>query len=148
MRVIRFITIIAVAASILAGCGSPNDGDPEEEALQVVEASYDTYNDGDLEGWVEIRDRGSFHASDADRELALERMRADFASGFEAGARYEQIQCESHGDGEWPIADEGPVSGYYFTCDTRLVDDEGPIHTEAFEWVVRDGEVIAVRSDR
>lgn len=148
MRMSTCTTMIAASVLALMGCGSSDGDNPDQEALSTVEAAYDAFNAGDVETWIEIRDRGSWHETDEDREAVLAAMGDQNTALVAAGARYEDIQCESLGDGEWPVADEGPVSGYSFTCDTNLVDDEGTVYSEAFEWVVRDGEVVAVRSDR
>jgi hypothetical protein len=119
----------------------------EQHALSVVEAAYDSFNNGDAEAWVEIRDRGSVYSSELAREINLETRRAEAVGDYEDGERYEDIQCESQGEGEWPVADDGNVSGYYITCDTSRVGEQGLIQQEAFEWVVEDREVVAVRTD-
>jgi hypothetical protein len=144
----RIVFLVVVPLLVLSGCGSSEGDDPEAAALSTVEAAYEAFNSGDVDTWVEIRDRGSFYATEEDRAEVAEYMAEQVTPEMEGGARYEGIQCESMGDGEWPVADEGLVEGYYFTCDTTYVDSAGDEYPEAFEWVVADGEVIAVRSNR
>ncbi len=144
----RLVVLLLVLPVVLSGCGSPDEGDPEAAALSTIEAAYETFNSADVDTWVEIRDRGSSYGTDEDRAEVIEYMTGQLTPQVEGGARYENIQCESQGEGEWPVADEGPVEGYYFTCDTSFVDADGVEYPEAFEWVVADGQVVAVRSNR
>lgn len=120
----------------------------EESALAVIQAAYELYNAGDLEGWIEVRNQGSAFASDEDRQQILDWEREMYGSEMEAGAQYEELGCTSQGLGEWPVADTGAVAGYYFTCASRWVSgtDES---LNQFEWVVSegpDGAVVAVRT--
>jgi hypothetical protein len=149
MLIRRLIVSISVAAAVLVvGCGSSDEVDPEQDALNVVEAAYASFNNGDADTWVEIRDRGSSYASDADREEGIAILGAETERRVDEGWQYEDIECDSQGEGEWPVADDGDVAGHYITCETSLVDGDGElVYPEAFEWVVQDGEVVAVRSD-
>lgn len=146
------VMIGAVAAAVVA-CSSSEEAagvTDEESALAVVDAAYEVYNSGDAQGWTEIRDRGSAGLEGEERQEVLDWMVERTLEEFADGARYEQIDCESRGLGEWPVADTGLAAGYYFVCDTLLVSDGGE-QAEQFEWVVSegpDGAVIAVRSDR
>jgi hypothetical protein len=143
----RIVFLVVVPLLVVSGCGSSDGDDPEAAALSTVEAAYETFNSGDVDTWVEIRQGGSAFASDEERAEVAEDMADEITPEMEGGARYEGIQCESMGYGEWPAADEGPVEGYYLTRDTTYVDSAGDEYPEAFEWVVADGEVIAVRSN-
>jgi len=143
------LVVLVVTILTIAGCSSSEEVTPEETAQQAVDAAFALFNAGDVDAWVEIRLRGSAFASDEEREKILEWMRTEeFGPRMAEGAQYEDIACESHGSGEWPVADAGPVEGYYLTCDTSLVAGDGSEVGEAFEWVVADGEVVAVRSNR
>jgi hypothetical protein len=143
----RTFFLVVVPLLVLSLCASSDADDPEAAALSSVEAAYETFNSGDVDTWVAIRDRGSAYATDEDQAEMMEYLAEKVTPEMEGGARYEDIQCESMGLGEWPVADAGPVDGYYFTCDTTYVDSAGEEHPEAFEWVVAEGEVIAVRSN-
>jgi hypothetical protein len=123
----------------------------EESALAVIEAAYELYNTGDLEAWIEVRNRGSYFATEEDRQEILDWSRDLYGGEMEAGARYEDVECVSEGLGEWPVADTGPVAGYYFTCAAPWAsspqDTAGQVNY--FEWVVSegpDGAVVAVRT--
>ncbi len=135
-----------VAVLALVGCSSAGD-DPEVAAQDVVDAAYATFNSGDVDGWAEIRDRGSYYASAEDREEAMATLRSTISIEMAAGAQYQDISCEAHGEGDWQVADTGDVTGYYLTCSTVLGQGDSEV-TENFEWVVADGQVVAVRSDR
>jgi hypothetical protein len=138
----------------VTACGGSDDDRgvvDEESALEVVEAAYQLYNSGDLEGWIEVRNRGSFFASEEDREGIMEWARDLYGGEMEAGAQYEELGCTSHGLGEWPVADTGPVTGYYFTCDSEWISgtQDPTSQVNHFEWVVSegpDGAVVAVRT--
>ena len=133
---------------VRSACGD-DDGDAEQDPLGVVEAAYESFNDGDVDVWVEIRDRGSAYPSEEDRAEVLAAMRTEVEDMTQNGWQYVDVACESQGEGEWPVADEGNVSGTYVACDTTLVSDDGTTqYGEAFEWVVHDGEVVAVTSNR
>jgi hypothetical protein len=81
------------------------------------------------------------------RQLAAVRIEVEDMT--QNGWQYVDIACESQGEGQWSVADEGDVSGTYATCDTTLVsDDRTTQYGDAFEWVVHHGEVVAVRSNR
>ena len=142
----KAMSVLGLLGLIVAGCGS-SETDSEQSALEVVQGAYDTFNAGDLEEWVAIRDQGSYYETPEEKEAAIAYMMELLVPQVEGGARFANIECESLGEGEWPVADAGPVEGYYFTCDTTFVDSEGVESADAFEWVVADGEVVAVRSD-
>lgn len=146
MRRLSAILLLMVVSTFVGGCGSSSEQEPDQAALDVVESAYESFNNGDMDAWVEIRNRGSQFGTEQEREDALDRMRHSVGAQIDAGARYTGITCESRGFGEWPVADAGSVSGYYFTCDTTRVTGSAEI-AEAFEWVVDGGKVIAVRSD-
>ena len=137
--------VLGLFGFCVVGCGS-SEADSEQTALEVVEGAYDAFNAGDVEEWVVIRDQGSYYETPEEQEEAAAYMMELVVPQVEGGARFENIECESLGEGEWPVADAGPVEGYYFTCDTTFVDSEGVESADAFEWVVADGEVVAVRS--
>lgn len=142
----RHVVVIGVVCALFVGACSSS----EDDALGVVESAYSMFNAGDLEGWIQVRDTGSFYATEEDRDSGFEYMRNQIGPLMDQGARYQDISCESQGYGDWPVADQGldvPV-GYYFVCDTVLrVDATGFERSEQFEWVVADGEVQAVRSN-
>lgn len=134
---------IAVVAAVLGGCDQS-----AADAQDVVDAAYATYNEGDVDAWARIRDRGSSYESDEQRDQTMAQLRDRDRDRVRDGAHYADIACEGHGDGAWPVADDGDVDGYYLTCDAVLVLGDGTELPESFEWVVDDGEVVAVRSDR
>jgi len=144
MRV--WVRLAIVPILFLAGCSSAGD-DPEAAAQEVVDAAYATFNSGDVDAWVEIRVLGSYFADDDKRDQSMAMMHTTMGAEMEGGAKYQDISCESHGDGDWPVADTGDVAGYYFTCSTVLAEGDSEV-PENFEWVVADGQVVAVRSDR
>ena len=143
-----WIALVCAAVMVVAGCGEPNGSDPEADARAVIDDAFATFNAGDYDAWVEVRDRGASHASEADRDETLALMRDRERSLMEDGGHYEEIECESHGDGSWPVAEAGDVDGWYFTCRTHFVFGDGWTAPETFEWVVADGDVVAVRSSR
>jgi hypothetical protein len=144
---------VAAVALVLGSCSSSSAAEgvtDEDSALAVIENAHELYNSGDAEAWTEVRDRGSWYATDDDRQEMLDSMSDRTQAEIDAGARYEDIECVSEGPGEWPVADAGPVAGYYFICETTFVSDSTQ-RAEQFEWVVsqgRDGAVVAVRSNR
>ena len=147
----RRLLLCAITVCIgLAGCGGGDDAD-EAAALAVVQDAYELFNAGDA-AWLDVRDRGSSYPSEEFREESRAEGIIEFESEVAGIFRYEDIECESRGLGEWPgIADRGqPVaSGYYFVCKTTLTSD-APNATavpETFNWVVSNGEVVAVNSD-
>jgi hypothetical protein len=110
MRRVAVIGVVLVFALMAGACSSS-----EDDALGVVESAYSTFSEGNLEGWVEVRDTGSCSGTEADLDSALEYMRSQVGPLMDEGARYEDISCESQGYGEWPGADEGldvPVGCY------------------------------------
>jgi hypothetical protein len=130
-----------------------SDGD-DAAAVQFerVSHAYDLYNVGSIDAWVEVRDRGSAWPSDEARRGGLDLEREAVTEQYEAGSRYIDTTCVSHGFGEWlDIADDRPTSGYYFTCQSiRTLDHEDPDASrelEVFSWVVSNGKVTAVSSD-
>jgi hypothetical protein len=147
------IVVVAAIAVALGGCSSSSADEgvtDKDSALAVVEDAFELYNSGDAEAWSEVRDLGSWHDTDEDRQEMLDWLSDRTQEEIDAGARYEDIECVSEGLGEWPVADAGPVAGYYFLCDTTFVSDFAE-RAERFEWVVSegpDGAVIAVRSNR
>ncbi len=152
----RCVVALVVVAVVVGACSSSDEAAgvvDEDSALAVIEAAYELYNSGDAAGWAEVRDRGSSHNSDEARQEVLDWEVDQTRGEIEAGARYVSIECVSQGLGEWPVADAGPVAGYYFICDTDLVADSDDFveRSERFEWVVSegpDGAVVAVRSNR
>jgi hypothetical protein len=131
------------AMVLITACGGV-DG-PEAEGLATIEAAYAVYNTGDFDAWMEVRDRGSSYRSEADRLDALEWIRAREGPPMEAGARFEDIECLSHGEGSWPVPDRGEAEGWYFTCDATHVLGDGSSEEATLDWVVDDGEVVAVK---
>lgn len=128
------------------------DDDAAGEAFAVVVAAYEAYNTGDVEAWADARQPGSYFSSsearDTDRSEMVEAVGALHASG----SRIDVTGCVSHGLGDWPgIADRGVASGYRFRCETtsaNVVLLAGGIELAAtFEWVVADGDVVAVKSE-
>ena len=126
--------------------------DAATAAFQTVNDSYDLYNTGEIEAWVEVRDAGSVWPDCVDVEAEMEEIIKEDQTFYDNGARYVDTVCVSLGLGDWPdIADEGIAAGYYFTCDAVVTRDfEDSTRTtvvEAFNWVVNDGVVVAVNSD-
>ena len=126
--------------------------DAATAAFQTVNDSYDLYNTGDIEAWVEVRDAGSVWPDGVDVEAEKEEIVKEDQTFYDNGARFVDTVCVSLGLGDWPdIADEGIAAGYYFTCDAVVTRDfEDATRTtvvEAFNWVVNDGVVVAVNSD-
>jgi hypothetical protein len=132
------------------------EGDPAAaEAFAAVEEAYAVYNSGDPEAWGEIRSAGSFFETPE----AMERDRAfwvdTYGAFMAAGSRLQVDDCVSHGFGEWPgIADEElpTAPGFWFTCrvtETITFFESGGIdlRPEEWEWVVADGEIVAVTSE-
>lgn len=142
----RLLWAAALCIAIVAGCSGTDTTENEATALQTIEDAYASFNDGDAAAWVEIRERGSAYPSQEMRDRVMDDLADEVTEQVQGGARFEDIECESQGLGEWPVADEGTVEGYYFTCDTTYVDADGDERIEPFEWVVDDGEVVAVRS--
>jgi hypothetical protein len=129
------------------------DGADVRKAFRLVAAAYQSYNDGDGEAWVEIRDRGSFHRSPSDAEASLEEGQAVFAAASALGSRIDVLGCFSRGSGEWPFLGDWRLptpAGYWFCCETARTDAfhalSGVPLAEVFDWVVADGEVVAVAS--
>jgi hypothetical protein len=123
----------------------------EESALAVIDAAYELYDSGDLEGWIDVRNRGSHFATEDDRQEILDWERDLYGGEMEGGARYGDVECVSEGLGEWPIADTGPVVGYYFACDAPWTPGSQDLgaRVDHFEWVVSEGPngtVVAVRT--
>ena len=153
----------AVVISVFASaCGGDDVGptpadqlDPGSDAgraYQVVLDTYAAYNSGEAARWVELRDRGSRWPSEATRvdglQVEVEFVRAEHA----LGSRLASSGCTSHGLSDWPdVADVGLATGYYFTCEMVLTDaigDAGGLELpESFNWVVSDGDVVAVNSE-
>jgi hypothetical protein len=112
-----------------------------------VEA-YHLYATGDPQ-WVVVRDRGG------DRPLEgqdLEDSVAAFEAGLVANPRIEVTSCVSRGFGDWGVFDEGVTGpdGHYFRCNAVEGNDFfaalGLEVPAIYEWVVAEGEVVAVRS--
>jgi hypothetical protein len=156
------VAMIVTLALTAAGCGtdaayptstavvSEADG-AATDAFEVVSDSYDLYNTGELEAWVEVREKGSSWSPDVVPSEVLEDERRRNQSWWNVGARYVETECVSHGlDDWWDIADSGVATGYYFTCLTVLTDNyedaDARQQSEAFNWVVNDGVVVAVNS--
>lgn len=142
----RVLSVFGLLGLVVSGCGS-SEGDSEQAALEVVEGAYEAFNIGDVDEWVDVRDRGSSYETSEEQAEMVAYLRDLVVSQVDGGARFENIECESLGDGEWPVADAGPVEGYYFECDTVFVNSAGVESLIAYEWVVADGEVVAVRSN-
>ena len=160
----RLLTAIVVALALTAaGCGTDDtyptstavvseaDG-PAKEAFEVVSDSYDLYNTGEIETWVEVRDRGSDWPSEEIRSEGMEEIRQVEQARWAAGARYVETECVSHVLDDWPdIADSGVATGYYFTCLAVLTDNNEDADAfrrrDRFTWVVDDGVVVAVNSE-
>jgi hypothetical protein len=160
------LTVFAVFAIglmlVLSACSS-DDSYPTSTAVvsgaddataaefQTVNDTYDLYNTGDIEAWVEVRDAGSVWPADVDRDAAMEEIVQGEQANYDGGARYVETECVSHGLDDWPeIADEGLASGHYFTCNAvYTLDYENSDLTgvvDRFDWVVTDGVVVAVSS--
>jgi hypothetical protein len=156
--------IVTVTVLTVMGCSGDSEetsqsvplsgaeGDAEAlEAFAAVEAAYVMFNNGD-EAWMEVRDRGSASPSAADEYVPDEGTVGYFRGTQAADAHLDISGCESHGSGEWSdIADDGTVTGYYFTCTTV---ESNAFHgasdiefAEMYNWVVADGEVVAVSSE-
>lgn len=147
----RWLLALFVAGFLLVACGGDADSD-EDAALAVIENAYELWNSGDAVAWVEVRERGSFWESDEQRTEVLSEVLGwveDRMTVYDV--RYTEIDCESQGFGEWPgVADPGlPVAeGYYFICETEVTSANPEFEvTEVFNWVVAEGEVIAVNSE-
>ena len=118
-------------------------------AFQAVNDAYDLFNTGNIEAWVEVRDLGSYWASEELRAIRTPGFTLEEQAKYDAGARYVETECVSHGLGDWPdVADDGLATGYYFTCDAVLTSDfedsAATRNVESFNWVVNDGAVVAV----
>jgi hypothetical protein len=148
--------VVAVSAAVVVSMSSRENialagaiDDPQaREAFSAVEAAYDTYNSGD-DSWVEIRERStSVETIDAAFDAHL---RLVYAADQAAGSRYDVIGCRSFGQDTWNPSGEGDVIGHRFTCDAVLTDSfRGAANMsilESFEWIVADGEVVAVSSE-
>jgi hypothetical protein len=122
----------------------------EDAAQAVVDQAYAAFNSGDVERWVEMREPGSFFATEEDRAESAAWMSEVAEEQVASGAQFTDIECTSHGEGEWPdVADPGvptPI-GIYITCATILTPETvrgaGRV---AFEWVIADDAVVAVMS--
>ena len=166
MRRPAFLALSAVpmAMLILSACSSDDtyptstavvsgaEDDAATAAFQTVNDAYDLYNTGDIETWVEVRDSGSDWPSEEIRAEELPLLQQEIQASYDAGSRYVETECVSHGLGDWPdVADSGLATGYYFTCEAVLTSDfEDPDASEvhkAFNWVVNDDVVVAVNSN-
>ena len=90
-----------------------------------------------------MRSRGGYYGSEADRDADIAEFTQQIEADIAGGAQFTNIQCVSHGYGQWPgVADEGmpTAEGYYFTCEA---DNPG---THVTDWVIADGEVVAATS--
>lgn len=137
--------------------------DPQaQEAFEAVEAAFAAYNEGDA-AWLEIRGRTTdpYYTMSSSWSLVLgadpgyDQKRADhllrvFEANQAAGSRYDVIGCRSYGEATWNPTDQGEIVGHRFTCDAVLTDAfRGASNVslaESFEWVVADGEIVAVNS--
>ena len=92
----RIVFLAVVPLLVLSGCGSSDGSDPEAAALATVEAAYETFNSGDVDAWVEIRDRGSFYWSGL-LGRSLLRWKEEPATRTSNASRWET------GNGPWPM---------------------------------------------
>lgn len=155
------VAVVAVfALSNLIGSDEPSiplSGSSSEEAVEAfaaVEAAYEVYNSGDAKKWAEVRDRGSSYPTERVQQESLEYEEAVTRAELAADGRIEISGCVSRGLGEWPgVADPGtPVAvGYYFTCNAvrtnALHAAAGLELASTYNWVVADGEIVAVSSE-
>jgi hypothetical protein len=117
------------------------------EAFTAVEEAYALHNSGDP-AWVEIRDRGSFHATPEAREAMI----AEGVESFPAyEARTDVSRCVAQGFGEWPGTVDAGVptpTGHHFLCyatySDALLAIAGVSEAATERWVVDDGAVVAV----
>lgn len=96
-----------------------------------------------------MQDSGSVWPSEEQRTEGMEQWRIQDQEIYDAGARYVDTECVSHGLGDWDgVADEGLATGYWFTCEAGWISDSEDTTTdvEPFNWVVTDGVVVAVNS--
>jgi hypothetical protein len=131
---------------------SEADTAAEAAAFEPVRRAYDLYNLGKIGEWVEVRDSGSVWPSEEQRTEGMEERRMEERVGYEAGFRYVDTECVSNGLGDWPgVADDGAVTGYYFTCESVWTRHDENLEAfavyESFNWVVNDGAVAAVNSE-
>lgn len=147
MEKMRGAAVVVALAAMASGCASDAVSE-EEAAMRVVEEAYAAFNSGDVERWVEVREAGSYFASEEDREESAVWLTGVTEAQVAAGAEFTEIECESLGEGEWSgIADGEVAQGFHITCETVLtpetVEFAGPT---VFEWVVADDTVVAVTS--
>ena len=115
----------------------------EAAALAVVNDVYAAFNSGDAARFALLRSRGGYYESEADRDEDIAEFTQQLEADIARGVQFTNIQCVSHGYGQWPgVADEGmpTAEGYYFTCEA---DNPG---THETHWVIADGEVLAATS--
>ena len=151
-------TTIAPAATVASypistAVVSEADTAAEAAAFEPVNRAYDLYNLGNIGEWVEVRDLGSVWPSEEQRTQGMEEWRSEERVRYQAGFRYVATECVSNGLGDWPgVSDDGAVTGYYFKCEsvwTRHYENLGEFGVyESFNWVVKDGAVLAVNSER
>lgn len=164
MRRSTLVALLAVpiAVLVLSACSSDDTyptstavvsgaDDAAAAAFQVVNDTYDLFNTGDIEAWVEVRDSGSAWPSEEVRSREMPAIIEEAQSKYDEGSRYVETECVSQGLGSWPgVADEGDVTGYYFTCTTALTKESAGRGLsqvdEFYKWVVNEGVVVAVTS--
>lgn len=115
----------------------------EAAALAVVNDVYAAYNSGDAARFALLRSRGGYYESEEDRDEDIATFTQQLEADIARGVQFTNIQCVSHGYGQWPgVADEGmpTAEGYYFTCEA-----DNP-RTHETHWVVADGEIVAATS--
>lgn len=161
----RWLVPATLVILLLPACGSDDayptstavvtgaEDDTATEQFQAVDEAYDLYNTGDVEAWVEVRDSGSQWPSDEDRTEGMEKLRQQVQANYDAGSRYVETECVSHGFDDWEgVADGALATGYYFTCEAVLTSDfedsDATKVSESFNWVVNEGVVVAVNSNR
>jgi hypothetical protein len=80
----------------------------EAAALAVVNDVYAAYNSGDAARFALLRSRGGYYGSEADRDSDIAEFTQQIKADIAGGAQFTNIQCVSHGYGQWPgVADEG-----------------------------------------
>ena len=114
----------------------------EAEALAMVEAAFEAFNSGDIEGWVAargVREDGWVRTARVPYTEAL----------LAAGAHIEVEQCTSNGHGD--LDGSGAYVGYHIICDaseSNLFYQAASIgEAVTFEWVVDEGEIIYSSAD-